>query len=37
MTEMDGVDDGNGRCAGRKWTMWMTEMDGVDDGNGRCG
>ena len=37
MTEMDGVDDGNGRCGGRKWTVWMTEMDGVDDGNGRCG
>ena len=30
MTEMDAVDDGNGRCG---WT----EMDGVDDGNGRCG
>ena len=45
MTEMDGVVDGNGRCSGRKWTMWMTEIDGVvddvvdgvDDGNGRCG
>ena len=36
MTEMDGVVDGNGRCDGRKWTVWMTEMDGVDDGNGRC-
>ena len=30
---MDGVDDGNERCSGRKWTMWMTEMDGVVDGN----
>ena len=37
MTEMDGVYDGNGRCSGRKWTLWMTEMDGLDDGNGRCG
>ena len=37
MTEMDDVDDGNGRCGGWKWTVWMTEMDGVDDGNGRCG
>ena len=38
---MDGVDDGNERCGGRKWTVWMTEMDGVVDGvvdgNGRCG
>ena len=37
MTEMDDMVVGNGRCGGRKWTLWMTEMDGVVDGNGRCG
>ena len=39
MTEMDDVDDGNGRCGGRNWTVWWTvwwtEIDGVVDGNGR--
>ena len=34
---MNDVVDGNGRCGGRKWTVWWTEMDGVVDGNGRCG